>query len=63
MKVTGISGTKSELELINFMLLTSPALEKMIVKPASVNGGWNFVKELLRFRRASVKAEVIYVDS
>lgn len=61
-KVTGIYGTKSELELINFMLLTSPVLEKMIVKPASVNGGWDFVKELLRCRRASVRAEIIYLD-
>ncbi|KAF3446264.1 hypothetical protein FNV43_RR11443 [Rhamnella rubrinervis] len=62
-KVTGIYGTKTELELINFMLSTSPVLEKMIVKPASVNGGWEFVKELLRFRRASVRAEIIYLDT
>ena len=62
MKVSDVYATKSELEMINFMLLTSPVLEKMVVKPASVNGGCDFVKKLLRFSRASARAEIIYLD-
>jgi len=37
-------------------------LEQMTVKPASIEGGWELVKELLRFRRASIQAEVIYLE-
>ncbi|KAH7524044.1 hypothetical protein FEM48_Zijuj06G0076500 [Ziziphus jujuba var. spinosa] len=61
-KITGVSGTKSELDFINFMLLRSPVLESMTVKPASENGGLEFVKALLRFRRASVQAEIVFLD-
>ncbi|KAK4745699.1 hypothetical protein SAY87_012011 [Trapa incisa] len=61
-KISNISGSKPELELISFILLASPALEKMMIKPALVNEGMEMMKELLRFRRASVRAEVIYVD-
>uniref|UniRef100_A0A2P2ILD8 Ubiquitin-protein ligase n=1 Tax=Rhizophora mucronata TaxID=61149 RepID=A0A2P2ILD8_RHIMU len=61
-RIVGISGVKSELDFINFLLLNSPVLERMTVKPASVNGGWEFIKQLLRFRRASVQAEIIYLD-
>ncbi|KAJ0025040.1 hypothetical protein Pint_08898 [Pistacia integerrima] len=61
-KIVGISGIKSELEFINFVLSNSPALERMTVKPASADGGWDMLKELLRFRRASVQAEVIFLD-
>jgi len=55
----GIYGTKSELNFIRFLLLYSPLLEKMIVKPCV-----NFIPELMialiRFQRASGKAEVIW---
>ncbi|CAN6722158.1 unnamed protein product [Malus baccata var. baccata] len=34
-KLNGILGTKRELEFIRFLLLSSPALERMTVKPAS----------------------------
>lgn len=61
-KISGISGIKPELEFISFMLLASPALEKIIIKPALVNEGMEMMKELLRFRRASVRAEIVYVD-
>lgn len=61
-KIFDISGTQRELDFISLMLLTSPVLERMTVKPASTVGGWDLVKELLRFRRASKKAEVIYLD-
>lgn len=61
-KISGILGIKPELEFISFILLASPALEKMIIRPASVNEGMEMMKKLLRFRRASVRAEVVYVD-
>lgn len=61
-KIAGISGLKQELNFINFLLANSPVLERMTVKPASVDGAWEMLKELLRFRRASVQAEVVYID-
>lgn len=61
-KIVGISGIKQELSFINFILLNAPVLEKMTVKPTSADGGWELVKKLLRFRRASMNAEIIYVD-
>ncbi len=62
LKILGISGSKPELNFLNSLLSTSPVLEKMTVKPASINGGWELLKDLLRFRRASVQAEIIYLD-
>ncbi|KAB5526781.1 hypothetical protein DKX38_020628 [Salix brachista] len=61
-KIAGISGIGSELDCIKFLLSNSPVLEQMTVKPASSEGGWELVKELLRFRRASIQAEVIYLE-
>ena len=61
MKITGIPGVGPQLDFINFLLANSPVLEKMTVKPASGEGGWELVKELLRFRRASVRAEIVYL--
>lgn len=61
-KIVGISGIKQELSFINFLLANSPVLEKMTVKPASMEGGMEMAKELLRFRRASSQAEIIYLD-
>lgn len=62
-KIAGISGIRSELDFINFLLSNAPVLEKMTVKPASVDGGWELLKELLRYRRASTRAEIIYLDA
>lgn len=61
-KIAGISGVGRELDFINFLLANSPLLERMNVKPASTDGGWELLKELLRFRRASIRAEIIYLD-
>ncbi|XP_073275613.1 F-box/FBD/LRR-repeat protein At1g13570-like [Primulina huaijiensis] len=61
-KIVGISGIKQELSFINFLLANSPVLERMTVKPASIDVGWNLLKELLRLRRASAHAEIIYLD-
>ncbi|PNY17087.1 F-box/FBD/LRR-repeat protein, partial [Trifolium pratense] len=57
--IEDISGTKSELDFIRFLLLYSPVLEKLIVKPI-VNVKPELMIELIRFRRASAQAEVIY---
>lgn len=61
-KIVGISGVRSEMDFIGFLLANSPALERMTVKPATLDRGWELVKELLRFRRASVQAEIIFLD-
>ncbi|KAL5780405.1 hypothetical protein ACOSQ2_011142 [Xanthoceras sorbifolium] len=61
-KIAGISGIRSEMDFINFLLSNATVLERMTVKPASVDGGWELMKELLRFRRASTLAEIIYSD-
>ncbi|KAL5071544.1 hypothetical protein RYX36_022431 [Vicia faba] len=62
--IDGISGFQPELDMIRFLLLYSPVLEKMIVKPI-VNVRPELVPQLIRFKRASGEAEVIYevVDS
>ncbi|XP_020235432.1 F-box/FBD/LRR-repeat protein At1g13570 isoform X2 [Cajanus cajan] len=60
-KIDGISGIKRELDFIYFLLLYSPVLERMTVKPVS-NVGSELMKELLRFRRASGRAEIIYLE-
>lgn len=61
--IIGISGVNSaELNFIRFLLSTSPELNRMTIRPASVNGFSKLMKELVRFRRASVNAEIIYLD-
>ncbi|XP_057974676.1 F-box/FBD/LRR-repeat protein At1g13570-like [Malania oleifera] len=61
-KIVGISVCRPLMDFINFLLAKSPVLEKLTVRPASNDGRWELVKELLRFRRASVRAEIIYLD-
>ncbi|KNA09442.1 hypothetical protein SOVF_153560 [Spinacia oleracea] len=62
-RVLDFFGKKSELDFVKFLLANSPVLEKLTVKSASSDGGLELLKELLRFRRASVQAEVIYMDT
>ncbi|XP_062024470.1 F-box/FBD/LRR-repeat protein At1g13570-like isoform X1 [Rosa rugosa] len=62
-KITSISGAKAELDFIRFLLLSSPVLQRMTIKPASVNGSSELLKKLLRLGRASVHSEIIYLDS
>ena len=61
-RIDGISGIKPELDFISFLLLYSPMLERLTVK-AGLNGGTELMKELLRLRRASGRAEIIYLES
>jgi hypothetical protein len=58
-RMHGISGFKAELDFIRFLLLYSPLLEKMIVEP-DLNAKPELLTELVRFKRASGQAEVIY---
>ncbi|XP_068322147.1 F-box/FBD/LRR-repeat protein At1g13570-like isoform X1 [Pyrus communis] len=60
-KITGLSDSKTQLDFIRSLLLTSPVLERMTVNPSSVNACSKLVKELLQFRRASAHAEIIYL--
>ncbi|CAJ2635383.1 unnamed protein product [Trifolium pratense] len=62
MTIDGISGTKSELDFIKFLLLYSPVLEKMIVKPVG-NVTLELTRALVQFKRASGDVEVIWKNS
>jgi aromatic ring-opening dioxygenase catalytic subunit (LigB family) len=66
-RIYDFSGFKSELNLIRYLLLYSPVLEKMIVsRPSYVNVGHKLMhklmKELNKFKRqrASEQADVIF---
>ncbi|XP_051123621.1 F-box/FBD/LRR-repeat protein At1g13570-like isoform X2 [Andrographis paniculata] len=61
-KIVGITGMRQELSFIEFLLASTPILERMSIRPASADGRWELVKDLLRFRRASMFAEIIYLD-
>ncbi|XP_057998657.1 F-box/FBD/LRR-repeat protein At1g13570-like [Hevea brasiliensis] len=64
-KMQLISGVRPELEFMKFLLATSTRLEKFEILPIqgkSFNCGFQRLKELIRFRRASAKAEIIYLD-
>ncbi|CAN1126796.1 F-box/FBD/LRR-repeat protein At1g13570 [Linum perenne] len=61
-RFVGFCGAKAELDCIKYMLSNSPTLERMTIKPASVDGEYDLLKELLRFRRKSELAEMVYID-
>ncbi len=60
-KASRISGVKAEVELIRFLLLNSPVLEKMILRPLHSSGDCRLLKKLLMFRRASAQAQIEYL--
>ncbi|RHN73870.1 putative F-box domain, leucine-rich repeat domain, L domain-containing protein [Medicago truncatula] len=60
--IDGIFGTNLELDFIKFLLLYSPMLEKMTLKPVE-SFTPELVRGLIRFKRASGEAEVIWEDS
>ena len=63
LKITGVSGLSAELDFIKFLLSSSPVLEKMIVEPAVIVGGFpEQVKKVLPFWCVSENAEIIYMD-
>ncbi|BFG42127.1 hypothetical protein CerSpe_284020 [Prunus speciosa] len=62
-KITSFSGSEAELDFIKFLLSSSPLLEILTVKPAaSVVDSLELLKRLIRFRRASVHSEIVYLE-
>lgn len=63
-KMTDISGVPHEMELIKFLLKNSPVLEIMSINPVAfvADRKLNMLIELLRFRRASAQAEIVFVQ-
>ncbi|POO03185.1 F-box domain containing protein [Trema orientale] len=64
-KIFSIGDSQPELDFIKFMLSKSPVLERMIVRPAKALGlrdELGFTKKCIRFMRASVRAEIIWLD-
>ncbi|KAA8529248.1 hypothetical protein F0562_033953 [Nyssa sinensis] len=60
-----ISGMKNELGFIKLLLAKSPMLESMLIEPNSkvdADKGFRILKEVIRFPRASPKAEITYKD-
>lgn len=61
-EIKGVSGAKAELDFIKFLLLSSPTLNSMKIKPASADGSLGLLKKLLEFGRVSVNSKIIYLD-
>lgn len=61
-KMTDMSGVPHELEFIKFLLGNSPVLEIMSITPCVyvIEGRLNMLIELVRFRRASAQAEIVF---
>ncbi|KAK9941811.1 hypothetical protein M0R45_007505 [Rubus argutus] len=60
-EIKGVSGAKAELDFIKFLLLSSPTLKSMKIKPASADGSLELLKKLLEFGRVSVNSKIIYL--
>lgn len=63
-KMTDMSGVTHEMEFIKFLLRNSPTLEIMGVTPSVyvTEGRLNMLIDLVRFRRASAQAEIVFVQ-
>ncbi|KAJ0725173.1 putative F-box domain, FBD domain, leucine-rich repeat domain superfamily [Helianthus annuus] len=63
-KMTDVSGVPHEMGFIEFLLGNSPALEIMSITPSVyvTEGRVNMLIELLRLKRASAEAEIIFVQ-
>ncbi|XP_065847799.1 F-box/FBD/LRR-repeat protein At1g13570-like [Euphorbia lathyris] len=62
-KMEEISGVEAELELMKYLLANSSNLEIFEILPIKdTDKGFQILKELIRFRRASAKAQIIYYD-
>ncbi|KAI6688915.1 hypothetical protein NL676_025743 [Syzygium grande] len=59
--MSGIFGNELELKLMKFLLASLPNLQKMTIQPIFKHGEGKLLRELLRFRRASAQAEVIFL--
>ncbi|KAA8529283.1 hypothetical protein F0562_033918 [Nyssa sinensis] len=64
-KIEGIEGSSAELEFIKHLLACSPLLELMLVRSEHYidkDAELRICKELMRFSRASPKAEIVYCN-
>lgn len=62
--MSDISGVPHEMEFIKFLLENSPILKTVIMSPCVyvLGGTLNMLVELLRFRRASPQAEIVFIE-
>ena len=62
LKMTDMSGVPHEMEFMKFLLANSPVLETMSITPCVyvMDGRLNMLIQLVRFRRASAEAEIIF---
>ncbi|XP_050221212.1 F-box/FBD/LRR-repeat protein At1g13570-like [Mercurialis annua] len=63
-KMTDMSGVPHEMEFIKFLLANSPVLETLSITPCVyvMDGRVNMLVELLKFRRASALAEILFIQ-
>ncbi|PON47694.1 F-box domain containing protein [Trema orientale] len=63
-KMTDMSGVPHEMEFVKFLLSRSPVLETMSIAPCVyvVDGRLNMLIDLVRFRRASPRAEIVFIQ-
>lgn len=63
-KMTDMSGVPHEMEFVKFLLSRSPVLETMSIAPCVyvMDGRLNMLIELVRFRRASPRAEIVFIQ-
>ncbi|KAJ6982288.1 hypothetical protein NC653_025410 [Populus alba x Populus x berolinensis] len=61
-KMTDMFGVPHEMEFMKFLLANSPVLETMSITPCVyvMDGRLNMLIQLVRFRRASAEAEIIF---
>jgi hypothetical protein len=63
-KMTEMSGVPHEMEFIKFLLEKSPVLEIMSIMPCQfvTDRRLNMLIELVSFRRASARAEILFMQ-
>ena len=63
-KTTDMSGVPHEMEFIKYLLRNCPVLETMSIRPCVyvTDRRLNMLIELLRFRRASPQAEILFIQ-
>ncbi|KAJ9559055.1 hypothetical protein OSB04_013669 [Centaurea solstitialis] len=64
-ELKSIEGTRPEMLFIKLLLAHSPSLNKMTIQPSRTTDAsrrLNIAKDVMRFPRASPKAELIYLD-
>ena len=63
-KMADMSGVPHEMEFLKFLLVNSPVLETMSITPCVyvMDGRLNMLVQLVRFRRASAEAEIIFTQ-